>query len=58
MAAAGFHSRYLNGPLPYVQRHITINKNVLSALLNKYSTIKPDSIDLIDSVSSQMFYSS
>ena len=26
MAAAGFHSRYLSGPLPYVQRHITVNK--------------------------------
>ena len=23
VAAAGFLSRYLNGPLPYVQRHIT-----------------------------------
>ena len=35
MAAAGFLSRYLNGPLPYVLLHITVNKNVLSALLNK-----------------------
>ena len=26
MAAAGFPSRYLNGPLPYVRRHIIINK--------------------------------
>ena len=26
MAAAGFLSRYLNGPLPYVWRHITVNK--------------------------------
>ena len=31
----GFLSRYLNGPLPYVRRHITVNKNVLSASLNK-----------------------
>ena len=28
-------SRYPNGPLPYVRRHITVNKNVLSASLNK-----------------------
>ena len=35
MVAAGFHAAYLNGPLPYVQRHITVNKNVLSASLNK-----------------------
>ena len=30
-------SRYLNGSLPYVRRHITVNKcfNVLSASLNK-----------------------
>ena len=33
MAAAGFLSRYLNGPLPYVRRHITVN--VLNASLNK-----------------------
>ena len=26
VAAAGFLSRYLNGPLPYVRRHITVNK--------------------------------
>ena len=24
-----------SGPLPYVRRHITVNKNVLSASLNK-----------------------
>ena len=30
-----FLFRYLSGPLPYVRRHITVNKNVLSALLNK-----------------------
>ena len=37
MAAAGFLSRYLNGSLPYAQRHITviIFFNVLSASLNK-----------------------
>ena len=34
MAAAGFLSRYLSGPLPYVRRHITVNK-MLSASLNK-----------------------
>ena len=33
VAAAGFLSCYLSGPLPYVCRHI--NKNVLSASLNK-----------------------
>ena len=35
VSAAGFLSRYLNGCLPYVRRHITVNKNVLSASLNK-----------------------
>ena len=35
MVAAGFLSRYVNGPLPYVRRHITVNKNVLSVSLNK-----------------------
>ena len=36
VAAVGFLSLYLNGPLPYVQRHITVYKiNVLSASLNK-----------------------
>ena len=35
MAAVGFLSRSLNGPLPYVRCHITVNKNVLSASLNK-----------------------
>ena len=30
---AGFLSRYLNGSLPYVRRHISVN--VLSASLNK-----------------------
>ena len=34
MAAAGFLSRYLSGPVPYVRRHIAVN-NVLSASLNK-----------------------
>ena len=32
VTAAGFISRYLNGPLPYVWRHITVN--VSSASLN------------------------
>ena len=26
VAAVGFISRYLNDPLPYVRRHITVNK--------------------------------
>ena len=26
VATAGFLSRYLNGPLPYVRRYITVNK--------------------------------
>ena len=26
VAAAGFLSHYLSGPLPYVRRHITVNK--------------------------------
>ena len=33
MAAAGFLSPYLNGPLPYVRRHITVK-----IVLNKYSS--------------------
>ena len=28
-------SHYLSGTLPYVRRHITVHKNVLSASLNK-----------------------
>ena len=35
VAAVGFLSRYLNGPLPYVRRYITVNKNVLNVSLNK-----------------------
>ena len=31
----GFVSCYWNGPLPYVRCHITVNKNVMSVLLNK-----------------------
>ena len=34
-ADSSFLSRYLNGPLPYVRRHITVNKNVLIVSLNK-----------------------
>ena len=30
-----FLYHFLNGPLPYVRRQITVNKNVLSASLNK-----------------------
>ena len=26
VAAAGFPSHYLSGPIPYVRRHITVNK--------------------------------
>ena len=29
------YSRYLNGSLPYVRGHITVNKNVFGALLNR-----------------------
>ena len=32
----GMCYRYLNGPLPCVQRHITVNKNVMSASVNKH----------------------
>ena len=35
MAAPGFLSHYLSDSLSYVQRHITVNKNVFSASLNK-----------------------
>ena len=35
MAEAGFLFPYLIGPLPYVWRHITVYKNVLSVSLNK-----------------------
>ena len=35
VAAVGFLSRYLNGRLPYVRRHVIVNKNVLNASLNK-----------------------
>ena len=40
MAAACFFSRYLNSPLPYVLRHITVNKNVFSASLKKPCPLK------------------
>ena len=35
-------SHYLSGPLPYNRRDIIINKNVLSASLNKKSISFPD----------------
>ena len=35
MAAEGFLSRYLNGPLPYARRHITVKIFLLSVSLNK-----------------------
>ena len=35
VAAAGFLSCHLNGPLPYVRQHINSFKNVLSVSLNK-----------------------
>ena len=35
VAAAGFLSPSLSGSLPYVWRHITVNKIVLSVSLNK-----------------------
>ena len=35
LTAVGFLSNYLNSPLPYAQRYITVNTNVLSASLNK-----------------------
>ena len=28
VGAAGFLYHYLSGPLPYIRRHITLNKNV------------------------------
>ena len=34
MVAAGFLSHYLSGPIPYIRRDKTVNKNVLSASLN------------------------
>ena len=35
MAAADSPLSYLRSPLPYVRRHITLNKNVFSTSLNK-----------------------
>ena len=35
VAAVGFLSCHLIGPLPYVQHHITVYKSVLSTILNK-----------------------
>ena len=35
VAVTGFFSRYLNGSLLYVRRHITVDKMCLSASLNK-----------------------
>ena len=42
----GFLSCYLNGPLPYVRHHITVNTNVLSASLNKKTKTKQNIISL------------
>ena len=35
VATSGFLSRSVNGLLPYVRRHITVDQNVLSVSLNK-----------------------
>ena len=35
MAAAGFLSRYVSGPLPYVWRHIIVNKTVAKNFIAK-----------------------
>ena len=44
----GFLSHYLSGPLPYAKRHITVNKNVLSASLNKtFPSFSFQSINLV-----------
>ena len=34
-----FLSQYLSGPFPYIRCHLTINKNVLIALLNKVNKV-------------------
>ena len=41
MAAVGFLSRYLNGPLPYVQRHITVTKFVEYVVNKNTSFLAP-----------------
>ena len=47
VAAAGFLSRYLNGPLPYVRRHITVN--VLSAsLIKAFPSFLPENASPVD----------
>ena len=40
MAAADFYSRLLDGPLPYVQHHITVNKHVLHGLITCVSEVR------------------
>ena len=51
MAASSFISRYLNGPLPYVWRHIAV-QNVLSASLNKtFPSFKCSICQVIDYIS-------
>ena len=43
MEEVGFLSPFMNGPLPYVRRHITVLKNVLSVSLNKtFPSFHPD----------------
>ena len=57
VAAAGFLSHYLNGPLPYVRRHITVNKNVLSASLNNTFPSFPSSGCLEVRLENVLFFS-
>ena len=48
VAAAGFLSHYLSGPLSCVRRHISIKLNELSASLNKtFPSFLPVSVEFI-----------
>ena len=53
VAVAGFLSRYLSGPLPYVRHHIT-ELNVLSVLLNKKNFL-PSKLLQIKKLKRQIF---
>ena len=46
VAAAGFLSHYLCGPLPYVRRHITVNK-MCQVSLNKNISFLPLPVPLV-----------
>ena len=44
MMAAGYLSRYINGPLPYVRLHITVNKKCVECVKGRGSELISENI--------------